>query len=392
MLHARDPQLSEGCHLHEAKPMKSCRALTLWSFMFVAACQGSACVWERVVAENDVSMETEPPLDERDDGVDVGLVVPTTCDASGVCSGSLDPTLLSDAIDAVPTGQDGERPAGMHWFCRPEPRSRWNGRMVLHLVGSWSDPASDHRFPEHACALGFAAIAPMYDNRYPARETCGDDGACYEAHRREVVDGVEGAPLPVDVDGSNSVRRRVDTLLSQLAADDDMWATMRDRLATGDWSAVVLSGHSQGSGHALYLAREEAAERLVLLAGPSDRLGDRTAEHASVPWIDALRATPTRTPPTRIFGYLHEDDTIQVVDQVVANWDAIGVAATTCPYASAGGYDASCRRILIPSEGCPGLRAHTTVIVRRWGPGCVLGSGNQTNQATWEHVLVASDE
>jgi hypothetical protein len=341
------------------------------------------------------------PLPRRDDPAFAGSTLTTTCDAAGVCSGTVDPALLDDATQPIPTGRDGNAVPGRHWFCRPEAGTPWNGRVVLHLVGTWSDPFDDHRFAEHACALGFAALVPMYDNRQPARETCGDDGDCYEAHRRAVVDGVDGAARatsPVDVDGPNSIRGRVATLLAHLAAaanddddDDDVWATIRDRLAAGDWRDVVLAGHSQGSGHALYLAREEVAERLVLLAGPSDRLGDGTADHAAVPWIDGMRTTPPRTPPSRIFGYLHEDDTLQVVPQVADNWAAIGVPDTTCRYVAAGGYAPSCRRILIPAAGCPGLQAHTTVTIRRWGPLCLPGVGGNTNQATWTHLLLATN-
>jgi hypothetical protein len=376
-----------------------------WLFVFLAACGGS-----QVVPDSSAGSATEKPSTNESvgdvDAVDVVEVdgdgddapeppiVRASCDDAGGCSGTLDPTLLGPGIERVPTGRNGTGAAGLHWFCRPA--AGWNGRVVIHLVGTWSDPAVDHRFPEHACALGFAAVAPMYENRQPARETCGDDGACYEAHRREIVDGEDGAPLPVDVDGANSIRGRITTLLARLADGDSddvdgVWATVRDRLAAGDFGAVVLSGHSQGSGHALYLARHEAAERLVLLAGPSDRLGDRTAAHAAVPWIDALRTAPTRTATSRIFGYLHEDDTIQVVDQVVDNWRAIGIDDATCPYVAAGGYAPACRRILIPSADCPGLQAHTTVVARRWGPRCALGTGDNTNQATWEHFLLSLD-
>jgi len=363
----------------------------------VAGCSGTSGVPD--ASPLDAAMLDAASLDgtsldaatlDATEGDDAGAPVTVTC-AEDVCAGTLDPTTLGPGIDVVATGRDGAGPAGSHWFCRPETGSRWNGRVVLHLVGTWSDPLTDHRFPEHACALGFAALVPMYENRQPARETCGDDGACYEAHRREVVDGVEGAPAPVDVSASSSVRGRVATLLARLVGEAELWATIRDRVAEGDWSDVVLSGHSQGSGHALYLAREEAADRLVLLAGPSDRLGDGTPEHASVPWIDAFRTTPPRTAPSRIFGYLHDDDTIQVVDQVLDNWDATGLADATCSYAAAGGYAPSCRRIRIPSDGCSGLLAHSTVVVRRWGARCALGSGDRTNAATWEHFLLATE-
>jgi hypothetical protein len=310
------------------------------------------------------------------------------CDAA-VCSGTADPASLGTGIDPVVGTRSEPGPLGAHWFCRPSDPASWNGRVVIHVVGTWSDPVADHRFPEHACGRGFAAIAPMYENRAPARETCGEDGPCYEAHRREIVDGIEGAPSPVDVDVSSSLRNRIATLLTYLAdRDGSPWTRVSERLTAGDWTSVVLSGHSQGSGHALYLGREETAERIVLLAGPSDRLGDRTTTHSAVPWIESMETSPPRT--TLILGYIHEDDTVQVVSQVTDNWRSIGLPTGACDFSESDGYDPSCRRIHIPSDGCDGLSAHTTVIVRRWGSRCALGEEGHTNAATWDFLLTAT--
>jgi hypothetical protein len=354
----------------------------------LAGCQPGATALPDAASAEDASLVADADAGAADAGPPLVM----TCDAAGVCSGTLDPVTLGAGIRPV-VGTRAETGApGSHWFCRPMDASRWNGRVVVHLVGTWSDPATDHRFPERACALGFAALVPMYENRAPARETCLENGPCYEAHRREIVDGVEGAPAPVNVDPAGSLRNRLATLLARLASVGGApWPTIRERIAGGDWRAVVVSGHSQGSGHALYLAREEATERVVLLAGPSDRLGDRTPTSAAVPWINALRTTPPRTPVARIFGYLHDDDTVQVVPQVLDNWDAIGVPATTCAYRPEGGYAVGCRRVRIASDGCEGLTAHSTVVVRRWGARCTLGTGDRTNEATWTHVLTATE-
>jgi hypothetical protein len=113
-----------------------------------------------------------------------------------VCSGAVDPVSLGPGIDPVVGTRDETGSLGAHWFCRPSDPAAWNGRVVIHVVSTWSDPVADHRFPEHACGRGFASIAPMYENRAPACETCGDDGPCYKAHRREIVDGEEGSPMP----------------------------------------------------------------------------------------------------------------------------------------------------------------------------------------------------
>jgi pimeloyl-ACP methyl ester carboxylesterase len=167
-----------------------------------------------------------------------------------------------------------------------------------------------------------------------------------------------------------------------------VWAQIADMLAAGDFGQVVLSGHSQGAGHAVFMARDFAAERLVILAGPADRLGDGTAGHAPVPWIVGLGgATPPQTPVASFYTFLHLDDSVEVVAQVEDNWDTMGISVQPCVFSEAAAYPATCRRVLIPADGCTGLAAHTTVVVRRWGAACALGQAGHTTAATWQFLL-----
>lgn len=303
-----------------------------------------------------------------------------------VCSGALDPTALGPGIEAVGAGLAGTTP-GRHWFCSPGEGTPWNGRLLLYLVGTFGDPSEEHAVPARACELGFAAVAPMYENRDMVRTVCREDGPCYEAFHVEITDGGDVAPAPVAVDADDSIRNRVATLLDHLSTErGEPWVTARDRLAGGDWSRVALAGHSQGAGHVAYLARQERAERLVLLAGPSDRLGSGTAGHAPAPWIAALETAPLRT--VLRLAYMHDDDAFEVVPQVVDNWDRMGIEDGTCAHASAGGYAASCRRVRTATDACTGLSAHLTPVLPSWGVRCREGAVHE-NRATWDHLLLA---
>lgn len=319
---------------------------------------------------------------------DAGPLIALSCadvDGVEVCSGVADPTALGPGVEAVAAGIVAGEP-GVHWYCRPVDAASWNGRLVLHLVGTYGDPRDDHRFPERACAMGYAAIAPMYENRDDARSTCGDDPACYDAYHAEVVDGVEGSPLAVDADDAILARSR--SLLVALREHDGAfggWAALAAELESADWPAVVVSGHSQGSGHALYIARDRAVRRLVILAGPADQLRDGEPDHAPPPWIEELAAR-TVTPVDRFYGYIHLDDSLERIPQVFASWDVIGLG-TACDFQATGGYEAGCRRILIPSDECLGLSAHLTVVARAWGPACRIGAAGQDNLATWTFLL-----
>ncbi len=152
-----------------------------------------------------------------------------------VCSGTVDPTALGAGIEEVPAGLAASEP-GSHWFCAPGDGTAWNGRAVLYLVGTYGDPRNEHAFAARACALGFVALAPMYENRLLIRTVCGEDGDCYEQFHEEIVDGASVAADPVDVDRDDSVRNRATTLLAHLATSEGgPWIDVRDRIAADDW-------------------------------------------------------------------------------------------------------------------------------------------------------------
>lgn len=332
----------------------------------------------------DAGASTDAPMTASDGGAPLTL---TCADIDGVevCSGVLDPTTLGPGVEPVPTGRIAGAP-GSHWFCRPGDPSAWTGTLLVHVVGTYSDPADDHRFPERACALGHVAIAPMYENRDDVRSTCAEDAACYEGFHVEVVDGVDRSP--VDVDADDALVARAQGLLDALALGDASfpgWASLATELRADDWPDTFVSGHSQGAGHALYLAREHALARLVLLAGPSDQLRDGQPDHAPPPWITSL-AGVSATPVERFHAFIHLDDSLERVAQVFASYDVMGLG-TACDFADAGGYAADCRRVLIASDGCLGLSAHVTVVSRTWGAACRIGGSGHESAATWAFLL-----
>lgn len=300
-----------------------------------------------------------------------------------VCEVTLDPASFGAGIEQVPSrGQDGR-----HYVCRPATSAAYAGRLLVHLVGTGSDPASDHRFVQLGCALGFAGIAPMYENADDARSVCGDEGPCYEGFHQEIVAGGDHAPR-VSVDAPNSVLSRLRTILDALAADDPefpAWADLRDAVASGDWSSVAVSGHSQGSGHALFLARDFHVERIVRLSGVNDRLASGTAANAPAPWVAGFPAA-ARTPASHALGFVHAGDSIAVVDQLLDNWDLLGLGAR-CDWASSGGYPADCRRIVMTTPACSGLLAHTSTVLARFGNGCLPGGTAHSNESTWTFLL-----
>lgn len=308
-----------------------------------------------------------------------------------VCSSLYDPTALDAAVERVPGG--GDR-VGMHYACHPGEAARWNGQLLVYFVGTGDSPARSHGLPELACALGFAAVAPMYKNERDARSACAANSPCYDGMHREVLYGGDSAPDPIRVDEANSALHRLDTLLAQLAERDEHfagWATIRERVTGRDFSQVVVAGHSQGSGHAVSLARDHQVARVVALAGPSDRLDSGKPGHAAVEWVAQWR-NESKTPPARVLGYNHEDDFVLVYRQLSANYDALGVDAAGCERSDTGEPPAACRRVRIAAARCRPLDAHIAVALRRFGSeqdDCKLDGKLHDNTRTWTFLLTA---
>lgn len=181
--------------------------------------------------------------------------------------------------------------------------------------GTGDNPGFTNGLLKRACALGFAGISPMYENERDARSSCENNTNCNAFMRREVVYGDDVAPPPINVDGTNSVMNRIRTMLDRLVEAEPVfkpWAEVRTRYVARDLSTFALSGHSQGSGHALLLARDFFVERLVMLGGGADRVASGTSSNRAPAWIANFAASNPKTPSSRFLSYIHEDDTIAV--------------------------------------------------------------------------------
>jgi hypothetical protein len=306
--------------------------------------------------------------------------LPLSCDTplgTELCELTLAQDALDPGIDVVMS----QNQPGQHFACRPNPVSAFNGKLLLHLVGTGSDPYRDNRVLEHACSLGFAAVGPMYENAHDARSVCGDDGGCYEDFHRGIVEGG---------DVRNSILTRAQSILERMpSADPDFtsWAALRDSFIARDFSRTVFTGHSQGGGHALWLGRDFSAERVIMFSSVNDRLSSGTTNNAVVPWV-ASYSTDAKTPPSRVLGYSHKDDSIGVFTQTIDNWTQLGMDPTECDYVSVGGYAAGCRRIETMSPSClTGLDAHDSTILVSFGAGCVEGGTLYSNRPTWTFLL-----
>lgn len=155
-------------------------------------------------------------------------------------------------------------------FSGLDPRVASRGQLVVFLPGTNSSASGYQTLLKEVLALGYHAVSLDYPNTTEMAVLTQGKGTLFGPLREEVITGADVSPL-VTVTPANGIENRLAKLLSYLAAafPSEQW---EQYLSTGAvlWSKVVVAGYSQGAGHALYLARLHAVERVVMFSGVVD--------------------------------------------------------------------------------------------------------------------------
>lgn len=174
-----------------------------------------------------------------------------------------------------------------------------NGHLLISLGGTNSLPSDFLPFNEVAAQEGYAVLALDYPNTVitTSCKTSPEPDPC-TLFRREIVSGEQVSQL-VEVDQANSIENRLESLLRyQAEHDPENFAQFMTESGPA-WDKIVIVGHSQGSGHAAFLAKQHPLEGVILLAGPQD-----TTAAGPASWLSAASATE----PEDYLSFLHRDD------------------------------------------------------------------------------------
>lgn len=257
--------------------------------------------------------------------------------------------------------------------------------LYVHLPGSRDVPASSRRILHHGAALGYPAIGLRYPNSWAVYNLCtsSSDPRCFDDVRLEIIDGIDRTDL-VDVGSADCIINRLQRLLEFLAGafPEDGWERFLDGEGEVEWSKVVVSGHSQGAGHAAMLAKIHRVARVGLLAGPTDYSSffGRPAD-----WLAEAGLTPAGD--HRGFG--HVDDTLVPEDHLLAIWGDLGMAAfggAVTVDATSPPYDGSHMLFTASAPGfLGGLAAHASVVIDLFTP--TLDDGSARFGVVWETML-----
>lgn len=208
-----------------------------------------------------------------------------------------DPSLLirSEMVAPSQTAQGLHDDYGVHRVYWPRLLTRPGGAVVF-LPGSGASPGDYQEIVEAAAEQGQVAISLAYVNDRAVNELCIDfRTSCHGDLRHELVFGEDRSAV-VDVSPAESVEGRLTALLAHLPsiAPTVRWDDLLTVDNRPDWAKMTVTGHSQGAGHAAYIAQQTPVYRVVMLSG---------TEPAE--WTVANGTTPAEA--YHAFGHLLED-------------------------------------------------------------------------------------
>lgn len=187
-----------------------------------------------------------------------------------------------------------------------------NHRLLLYLDGTGGHAEASLPFDRAFVRLGYHVIALDYENNVVAASCVHSaSSACFDSYRAAIVSGTPGSDK-IRVDPANSILNRFDKLLAYLA-EQDPHGGWNEFFAKGKptWGRIVVAGHSQGSGHAAYIAKLYRVDKVLMFSGPQDYLSnfDKPA-----PW----ESRPGATPPSRFYAFLNLNDPFNESRQVAS--------------------------------------------------------------------------
>ena len=212
-------------------------------------------------------------------------------------------------------------------------------QLFVFLPGTGGAPVNYQDVVKTAANLGFHAIGLMYEDPATMNSLCGDstNPDCYAEARLAVING--GTNAEIAIANADSITNRLTKLIVYLATNnpDQNWAQFLDAQSNLNWPRIIISGHSQGAGHAGLIAKVYPVARSVMFSDtdwwtPNGKLPGQPAD-----WISGAGLTPDEF----YFGFVHVQDPLIPYVEEIPTWNAYGlgqfggpelVESNTAPY------------------------------------------------------------
>lgn len=228
--------------------------------------------------------------------------------------------------DILPSTVNPALPANdsANFVINPDPTATARGRLFVMLPGTGAIPRNYRSVVRTGAARGYHGIGLTYVNATAVGELCSNTSSdldCAGSARREIITGEDVSTL-IAVNADQSITGRLTALLTALnrTYPTEGWGQFL-RSGAVDWSLVTVAGHSQGAGHAAYMAKLYSLDRSVMFSGPADvpAFGQSASRWFSLPNI---------TPVSRQYGFTHIEDELVPYALIRGNWIATGLDAS----------------------------------------------------------------
>ncbi len=192
-------------------------------------------------------------------------------------------------------------------------------KLFLFLPGTTGYPAVYKQIVKRAAALGYHAIGLMYPNNSDIYTAAGSNNDLNEFGkcRQEIFDGSDQT-TGVNVNTDNCIKTRLNKLLVYLQQHypGQAWQQF---LVNGeiDWSKCVVSGHSQGGGHAFFIAKKFLVDRVISFSS----IDWNTNLNQSATWV----TQPGPTPISKFYSFNGLRDQIFSYSNVVTQLSEMGL-------------------------------------------------------------------
>lgn len=196
------------------------------------------------------------------------------------------------------------------------------GRLLVFLPGTGAVPQNYRLILAEAARTGYHAIGLSYPNAEAIGALCSTQAAdCYGDARLEILTGLSTSNV-VDVSRANSIENRLVRLLSFMRATEPAgnWGQFLITDSAVEWRRLAVAGHSQGGGHALFIAQQHQLFRGSAYASAGDLLA---GSGAPAPWV----TRPFATPASRLAGFVSTNDELVSAVASLATWVTIGMSA-----------------------------------------------------------------
>ncbi len=190
--------------------------------------------------------------------------------------------------------------------------------LYLFLPASYAKPKNTQLITQAAANNGYYSINLKYPNSWTVGSLCNssEDPECFEKVRLEIIDG-QDRTNKVNVNRSNSIENRLIKLLIYLNTNhpEQNWSQFLTASDEIIWSKIIVSGFSQGGGHAGVIAKYHLVNRVAFFASPKDYSDYFNAPAA---WLYDTHITPAE----KYFGFNHFEDGLAEQLEI---WSASGM-------------------------------------------------------------------